>query len=523
MSLESRRSLGRGWWSMRRSCPCFWSLAHRRHRAVGFNGCYPCMFSAPMTIPLAQSHSRTSQVGYHVVSRTYCALQWPPSYCPEDVRRMDSVEISQIMHGFAPSRPSPVVHSFTHKGGGFSSIPQRSLSISRMAAIPEHSTQSHEREDVVSDSAESSTLSDEDSSPRLDSRTTRHKSLRHTSSSRDVRTGEGSSRCATVPSDAEEGDLRGFADRFRALVDRVSRELEESRNLESNTEPPMPPLHHVLDTHIPYMTIDEFGREVPSEEPIAILGGVVKRMPTIESMGSRELASLRSTTLVSGTPGRIGSSSAATASSTSSRPHTTATMASLNDAASASLASASQPSSRSNSLHRLRTPSELGELVRDALRARGQSRSHPAGSASASARPGSGGSLSGGGGGSVGGGGAESTAGVVAAAAASQRSRSSSLGPCEVLAPVTEHGELGREDLTMLAPRRLCPSPDQLLAGGVVGSGEVVRAERARSWASSSPSATSTYFTVRTSGSVSGGGSDAGAGAGAGTSHAGPR
>ncbi|KAH9964835.1 hypothetical protein BC827DRAFT_891147 [Russula dissimulans] len=459
-------------------------------------------------------------VVYHITSRTYCALRWPPSYCPDDVRRMDSVEISQMMHGFTPPRPSPVIHSFTHKGGGFSSIPQRSLSSSRMAVIPEYNTRNREGEDIGSDSAESSTLSEEGSSSKLGSRTTTHRSLRHTSSLRDAHTGEGSSRCAAIPSDAEEGDLRGFADHFRALVDRVSRELEDSRNLESNTEPPMPPLHHVLDTHTPYMTIDEFGREVATEEPIAILGGVIKRMPTIESMGSRELASLRSTTLVSGTPGRIGSPSVATSSSTSSRPPTGATMASFSDAASASLASASQPPSRSNSLNRHRTPSELGELVRDSLRARGQSRSLPPGthatSASASsARPGSGGSLSGSG--SVGG--AESLGG-----AGSQRSRSNSLGPCEVLAPVTEHGELGREDFSLLAPRQLSSSPDQLFAG-VGGSsevGELGRAEQARSWASSSPSATSTYFTVRTSGSASGsgGGGDAGAGAG---NHAGPR
>ncbi|KAH9960001.1 hypothetical protein BC827DRAFT_1156039 [Russula dissimulans] len=82
------------------------------------------------------------------------------------------------------------------------------------------------------------------------------------------------------------------------------------------------------------------------------------------------------------------------------------------------------------------------------LRAWGQSRSLPpathATSASASsARPGSGGSLSGSG--SVGG--AESAGG---GSGASQRSRSNSLGPCEVLTPVTEHGELGHEDLSLL-------------------------------------------------------------------------
>ncbi|KAH9964838.1 hypothetical protein BC827DRAFT_891480 [Russula dissimulans] len=169
----------------------------------------------------------------HITSRTYRALRWPPSYCPDDVRRMDSVKISQIMHGCTPLRPSPVIHSFTHKRGGFSSIPQRSLSSSRMAVLPEYSTRNREGEDVSSDSAESSTLSEEGSSSKPGSRTATHTSPRHTSSLRDVRTGEGSSRCAAIPSDAEEGDLRGFADHFRALVNRIFREFEDSRNLEA--------------------------------------------------------------------------------------------------------------------------------------------------------------------------------------------------------------------------------------------------------------------------------------------------
>ncbi len=92
------------------------------------------------------------------------------------------------------------------------------------------------------------------------------------------------------------------------------------------------------------MTVDEFGRKVPTEVSIAILGGVIKRMPTIESVGSHELASLRSATLVggSGTGGGggngVGSTSIAMSSSASSRsrPPTGTTMASLNDAGSGS-------------------------------------------------------------------------------------------------------------------------------------------------------------------------------------------
>ncbi|KAI0252252.1 hypothetical protein BJV78DRAFT_366472 [Lactifluus subvellereus] len=418
-------------------------------------------------------------IAYHVTSRTYRASPWLIRYRAEDVQRSDNIGITQIAQSDVPSRPSPVLHPFSQRGGGSSSAPQRSLSSSRMEVIPEFSaTRDQTRQHHEQESAESGT------SPTM--------SLRRTKSSRDMRTGESSSRHAALLSNVEERELEGFADRFRALVDRVSHELEESRNLESEAEPLTPPLHHVLDTHMPYMTIDEFGRAVPSEESIAILGGVIKRMPTIESVGSRELSSLRSNTLVSG---GIRSPSRATSSTASSRPPTRATMVSFNDAASASLASASQPSSRSNSIHRPRMPSELGELVRDTIRARGQSRPLPPPSAvSASARPGSGNSVGSGNGGEPAGG-------------AAQRSRSSSLGPGEALAPVTEHGELGRVDAPPRMPRRLGDAPEQLLAG-VVGTsemGELVRTEWAQSWASSSPSVSSTAYFSTATGSTGGG------------------
>lgn len=429
---------------------------------------------------------------------------------------MDPVEISQIAPVDAPSRPS-LVPSFVHKSGGF---PQRSVSSGRMEAIPERSDtpnrEHYEQENAGPDSAESSTLSDEEESKQRSTEsgaTATTKSLRRTSSARDMQMASSSSRLATLVANVGEEELQGFADQFRILVDQVSRELEESRVSESqNREPHTPPLHHVLDTHTPYMTIDEFGREVPTEEPIAVLGSVIKRMPTIESVGSRELTSLRSATLVGGAG--IGAGSVAASSSASSRPPTGATMASLNDAASASLASASQPPSRSNSIHRLRTPSELGELVRDALRARAQARPLPP---SSPGRPGSGGSVSGSGSGCTGagsgsGGSGESAVGLGPGPSVSSRSRSNSLGPNEVLPPVTEHGELDREDSTFPLRR-----PPRRLGGDVPGvaseMGELSRTEWSRSWTSSSPSATSTaYFSAGTSGSLVASGSGGGGG-----------
>lgn len=435
-----------------------------------------------------------------------------PSYRAEDVRRMDSVDITQFMQGDVPSRPSPVLHPFVHKNGGFASTPQRSLSGSRMAVIPElsDSHNHHSQEHAGRNSGESSSTSEDSGHRSTESGVIMRRSLRHTTGSRDAHSSEGSSRQAILASGMGEGEMQGFADRFRDLVDRVSRELEDSRIAENDTDlrAQTPPLHHVLDTHTPYMSIDEFGLEVPSEEPVAMLGGVIRRMPTIESVGSRELGSLRSTAVLCG----VGSQSGATSSSASTRPP------------SASLASASQPPSRSNSLHRLRMPSELGELVREALRTR-QSRSSSSHGASASVRPGSGGSL----GGSLSG----SGCGGESVCSGPPRSRSNSLGPSELLAPVTEHGEHGREDavpvrpprsptVPPVPPRRLCETPEQLLVG-VVGAGEMgelMRAERSRSWATSSslPSATSTaYYTVGTSGSASGGGGT-GSGSGSGGS-----
>jgi hypothetical protein len=75
-----------------------------------------------------------------------------------------------------------------------------------------------------------------------------------------------------------------------------------------------------------------------------------------------------------------------------------------------------------------------------------------------------------------------------------------------MLAPVTEHREFGREDARP-PQRRLCGTPEQLLAGGG-GSSELVRGERSQSWVSiNAPSATPTsHFTAGTSGSVGGGG-----------------
>ncbi|KAH9068076.1 hypothetical protein EDB83DRAFT_681475 [Lactarius deliciosus] len=386
-------------------------------------------------------------ITYHFVSRAYRASRWL-HYCATDGQRRDTVDITRMEPGDSPSRPSPVLQPFIQKSGAF--VPQRSLSSSRMAVIPEFNEVRnqiplhYEHESVESSSSPS-------------------RSLRHTKSSRELHAGDGSSRRAALVSNVGEGELGGFANQFRALVDRVSLELEEARNLESEPPPRTPPLHHVLDTHTPYMSIDEFGREVPHRRARSDVrrrhqayaddrfGRLPRaREPPLHHARQRLRRSL------------LALPSIAPSSSASSRPPTRATMVSFNDAASASLASVSAQSSRSNSIHRPRMPSELGEIVRDALRARGQPRasSHP-GPGSTSARPGSGGS---------------GGAGNIETASAPPRSRSNSQGANEVLAPVTEHGEHADGAPRSWAPRRLCDTPEQLLAAGASELGELVMA-----------------------------------------------
>lgn len=129
-----------------------------------------------------------------------------------------------------------------------------------------------------------------------------------------------------------EEDLAGFAERFRTLVDQLSLDVESGMRLDSpDSEPATPPLHNLLDTHIPYMTMDEFGRPVPSDIRIPVLGRYIRRMPTIESIGSGE--------------GRTSPTL-----SMPSRPPTRATI--LSFAASMSDHFPSPPPSRSNSINR---------------------------------------------------------------------------------------------------------------------------------------------------------------------------
>jgi hypothetical protein len=84
-----------------------------------------------------------------------------------------------------------------------------------------------------------------------------------------------------------------FVDRFRALISQIRREtdlgIEYARpdialdeDDHSFSMPPIPPA----------VGYDEFGRPYPPEQQVSFLNGYIRRMPTIESMGSREMGSI---------------------------------------------------------------------------------------------------------------------------------------------------------------------------------------------------------------------------------------
>ncbi|KAL0573069.1 hypothetical protein V5O48_008895 [Marasmius crinis-equi] len=125
----------------------------------------------------------------------------------------------------------------------------------------------------------------------------------------------------------DDRELTNFVDRFRMLVSQITRETEDAlefarsdtyvteREVESDDEdssdegypqwynpnyPPPPP---------PALGYDEFGRPYPPEDHVRILNQFVRRMPTIESLGSRELASIHSSSMGRADDERIASMS----------------------------------------------------------------------------------------------------------------------------------------------------------------------------------------------------------------------
>ncbi|TFK63625.1 hypothetical protein BDN72DRAFT_308207 [Pluteus cervinus] len=180
-------------------------------------------------------------------------------------------------------------------------------------------------------------------------------------------------------------DLYGFADRFHAVVNQISRETDEGLEFARSQNPIGYPTYDDLHLHSgeiqgdvevdldryyhyspppPTLGYDEFGRPYPPEEPVRFLNSIIRRMPTIESMGSREVASWTSSAR-SSFQQTVGDRTASLRSVlTGSRPPTRSM--SLTDHTS----SVSEPSSRRNSLRAgaeliasMGRTSEVGELV----------------------------------------------------------------------------------------------------------------------------------------------------------------
>ena len=95
-------------------------------------------------------------------------------------------------------------------------------------------------------------------------------------------------------------------DRFKSLVNQVSREIDDGLDAVRReiTESSPPSSYHdptkglgpdALDR--PGNIYDEFGSRIETpDEHVRVLGGYIRRMPTIESLGSREMGSMASST-----------------------------------------------------------------------------------------------------------------------------------------------------------------------------------------------------------------------------------
>jgi len=80
-------------------------------------------------------------------------------------------------------------------------------------------------------------------------------------------------------------------DRFNSLISQIIRETEDglAKAISPESSPARGPFS--LPSIPPAVGYDEFGRPYPPDETLFVFNGVVRRMPTIESMGSREFGS----------------------------------------------------------------------------------------------------------------------------------------------------------------------------------------------------------------------------------------
>ncbi|KAJ7613729.1 hypothetical protein DFH06DRAFT_1484557 [Mycena polygramma] len=100
----------------------------------------------------------------------------------------------------------------------------------------------------------------------------------------------------STPGAASESDreLYNFVDRFRTLVSQISQEAEEAAYLGGGGDgaSSTSSTSTVSTPHLAFRAVvgyDEFGRPYPPDDHVRILNSYIRRMPTIESIGSREM------------------------------------------------------------------------------------------------------------------------------------------------------------------------------------------------------------------------------------------
>ncbi|KAH9922219.1 uncharacterized protein B0H18DRAFT_522819 [Fomitopsis serialis] len=100
-----------------------------------------------------------------------------------------------------------------------------------------------------------------------------------------------------------DNELHSFVDRFRSLVDQITRETEDGIALTRNdstgyyASPSSHDIENLRPSHrSPFPSEDD-------DDYVPVLGKTIHRMPTIESLGSREVMSLATSSIHRASPG----------------------------------------------------------------------------------------------------------------------------------------------------------------------------------------------------------------------------